>query len=490
MSPAGPAFANQRENPLYIHISSDSQRVYTSGDRVEGIVRVEPSTRPVQVSILFKGFSIIYDPNSTATKPVFFEYSRELFKSTGAGENFDILRRGTATDGKVELPFDFIFPYNASLPPPPDRTWLYPEDSYNHPRFQHSPGFVLPPSCAPVAAISGPIPPKIIYCLEASMETLAMDTPHSRVRQELKFCPPAPDCHPELFQPNFNYSLTLPKNYKLIRTRKMLPGYGGSSKLGKIRDVLVEKELFFGLNSFSEIPFARFNLFATPARILPIGSQIPLVISVQHLDRSKSLPTPPDLYMRRIRVQLLSAFNTFFPNTTTAKHAPKETIFGAKDTITLLDKKFEGDTRSLFDGLKLENVADVKLVHDKILPSFTSYGLCLEHELQVQIWGVCATHEFSGFACREKVQIVSNCSTTPSHHGVTEILEAEPGPEYHELDPLASVHQVESTSTAHELDVGAAVQDPGLRTPAYDVISTPGAQLPNSRLVPPPPYAG
>ncbi|KAH7374362.1 hypothetical protein BKA66DRAFT_422705 [Pyrenochaeta sp. MPI-SDFR-AT-0127] len=491
MSLGGPTYANERENPLYIYISSDSQRVYTSGDRVEGIVRVEPSTRPVHVSIQFKGFSIIYDTSGNGTKPKFFEFTRELFKSTGAGENFDILRRGTATDGKVELPFDFTFPSAVSLAPPSERTWWYPEDSYNHPRFQHSPGFMLPPSCTPLTTANGPMQPKIVYYLEASMETIAPDSPYTRVRQELKFTPPPPDCHPELLQPNFNYGLKLPKHYKFIRTRKMLPGYGESSKLGKIRDVLVEKELFFGLNSFSEVPFARFNLFATPARILSIGSNIPMQISVQHLDRSKSLPTPPALHMRRIRVQLLSVFNTFFPNAANAKHAPKETIIIARDSIPLFDKKFDaGDERSLYDGLTLSDLGDVKLAHNRILPSFTSYGLSLEHELQVEIWGVCATHEFGGFACKEKVQVISNWSATPPHHSVEGLPETEPGPEYQELDPLAPMHEMDSASRTHELHAGGAVQALGPTTPAYELEPTPRLQQSHSRSVPPPPYAG
>ena len=500
MSLGKPTLPNQRHRPLHVQLFAGAHPFYTSGDRVEGLVRVAPSTRPVQVSIRFRGFSLVYDTNGFSiipdihvkgTKIDLLSYSQDLFVSTGAGENFDILRRGTADDGKVELPFSFIFPQTVSLAPPSDRIWWYSKDPYNHPRFQHSPGFHFPPSSSP--PFNGPLAPKIVYYLEAYAETTMPDTLHMTVHQELKFLPPAPDYHPALLHPDPNFGLRLPKHYcqyKFIRTRKLLPGYGESSKLGKMKDILVDKELFFGLSSFCEGPFARFNLFATPACVLVIGSRIPVIITVQHLDRSKSLPDPPDLFMRRLRVQLLSTFSTFVPSPAKARHDTKEVVHVAKDTITLFDKKFDGgDGEPLFSGLDLQEVGDLTMSHEKLLPSFTSYGLCLEHELQVEIWGECVKHEWMGIACRAQVQVVSGWNAIPGPQEDDVILDEDSRPAYQELDPLLSTPELSTVGRPHELIIGGAVQELGATTLAYENLR-PTAQQSNSRAVPPPPYVG
>ncbi|KAJ4363557.1 hypothetical protein N0V83_009853 [Neocucurbitaria cava] len=486
MSLVGPSFANKKHNPLYIHVSEGPNQYYTSGDPIEGVVRVDPSTRPVHVSIRFKGISIIYDTDANGFKPELFEYSRELFASTGNREHLDILRRATADDGKVELPFSFTFPHTVRLAPPSDRNWWYSKDPFNHPRFQHSPGFPLPPSCSQLTAGKGPLAPKVMYYLEARMDL--PESPNTTVRHQLKYIPPDPDYLPTLRQPDLNFGLKLPKHccrYKFIRTRKLLPGYNEGSKLGKMKDLLVEKELFFGLNSYSEIPFARFNLFATPARVLVIGTSVPIVVTIQHLDRSKSLPSPPDLFLRRLRVQLLSSFNTFVPNLATARRGSKEVVLTTKDTFTLFDRKFDaGDGEPLYNELNIQELGEVKVAHERLLPSFTSYGVSLEYELQVEIWGECAKHEFLGTACREPVQIISGL-VTPAHHDDDDILEAASRPVYQELDPLSSVHEMGTMANAHELDAPGTVHE--LDAPFG---SPPIATLLNSREIPPPPYVG
>tara|TARA_R110002003_G_scaffold40_6_gene2658 strand:+ start:22048 stop:22977 length:930 start_codon:yes stop_codon:yes gene_type:complete len=301
-----------------------------------------------------------------------------------------------------------------------------------------------------------------------------------KVRQELKFLPPAPEYDLALLQPNLDFGTKLPKHccrYKFIRTRKLLPGYAESSKLGKIRDVLVEKELFFGLDSFAEVPFARFNLLATPARILVIGSDIPVTITVQHLDRSASLPAPPDLFMRRIRVQILPAFHVFIPRLAQAGHT-KETHEVARDTWTLLDKKFEdANPQPLRDGLTLSQIGAVPLARDKLLPSFTSYGLALEYELQVEIWGECVKREFSGIACRAPVQIVSGWNATPpgAELDADQVLvpELEAGPEYQELDPMASLLRTDTGRSFYEHSRPPPAQWPDFQQTLQPVVRRP-----------------
>lgn len=463
-----PIQTNRKDNKIYIELLTGPDTLHTCGNRICGVVRVLPTLRPQQVSICFKGYSIIHDQKrNNETAPTFFQSSQVLFESSGAHEDFDILRRGTAKDGKVELPFDFTFPRTALLAPPADRIWSYSQDSFDHPRFQHSPGFLLPPSCTTLASVDGPS-----YVLDACMDSKMPDIPHLKVRQELKFMPPAPEYDLSLLQPNLGLGTRLPKQtsrHKFIRTRKLLPGYQDSNRLGKIKDRLVEKELFFGLRSFSEVPFAKFSLFAIPSRILVLGSSVPILLSVQHLDRSASLPDPPELYMRRVRVQLLPTYSVFVPPL--AVGLPKEHVETTQEVMTLFDwkaKDWEGET--IIDGFALRDLGDIKLAHDRLLPGFTSYGLALEHELQVEVWGRCADSEFSGICCREHVQVVSNrnLSSPQSHLAASNppLLEGDSRRAIQEADLLVDVHESEP---GREFGITADV-------PAYDSIFPPTTQ--------------
>lgn len=408
VSIAGASYSNLAQNPLYIDVFSNAKLNYTAGDIVHGVVRVDPTARPHNVNIVFKGISILYDKDLEGCKTEFFRLEQKLFTSSGSGENFDILRHGTASDGKVELPFRFTFPHVVVQTPPAGRQWHYSKDSFGHPRFQHSPGFLLPPSCTTLMKAEVAVAPGVSYYLEARTDSSL------RVRQEVKFVPPAPEYDLSLLRPNLDFGTTLPKQqcrYKFIRTRKLLPGYNDKgNKLGKVKDFLVEKELFFGIETFSEIPFYRFNILATPPRVIVIGSDFPINITLQHLDRSSSIPEPPPLYLRRVRVQVISTYETFVPQPNNSVNRKVEHIDTAQRTTTLVDKKFSSrEGESLHDGLNLADFVDLRLLEtdDRIIPSFSSYGLTLEHEVQVEMWGECVKNEWSGIVCKDKVQLVS-----------------------------------------------------------------------------------
>ncbi|KAH3904208.1 hypothetical protein HBI56_176050 [Parastagonospora nodorum] len=483
-----PAKYNPR--PFYFEIFEETHPFYTCGDKVRGVLRVDPTLRPKNVSISFKGISFLYDTNAQEAAPVFFNHKKDLFQSSGAHENFDILQRGTASDGKVVLPFEFTFPHTCELPPPADRNWRYSKDSIDHPRFQHSPGFVIPPSCTGLVPTKAPNAPKITYGLEACLDSVNTENPRIVVRHELKFLPPAPEYDLSLLQPDHHLGTSLPKHlcrYKFIRTRRLLPGYEESSKLGKVKDMLVEKELFFGLHSYGEVPFARFNLFTTSARILVIGSPVPLTLTLQHLDRSSSLPTPPDVLMRRIRVQLLPVYSIFVPRPGHGNSFRKEIVDIARDTWTLFDRKFdEGNGQLLHDGLKLSDLGDARLAHDRLLPSFTSYGLTLEYELQVEIWGECAKHEFSGLASKTQVQIVTGWNMAHPQGNADldmgSMAELDSRPEYHEIDPMSPRYDLDPAAL-HELET-----DTGPR-PFNIAALSPPPLVPDQRPLPPP-YMG
>ena len=248
VSVADASHTNLAQNPLYIDVFSDAKHVYTAGDLVHGVVRVDPAARPQNLSIVFKGISILHSKHA-GCKTELFRLEQELFTSSGAGENYDILRQGTAADGRVELTFQFTFPHVAVETPPEGRSWHYSKDSYGHPRFQHSPGFPLPPSCTTLMKAEVAVTPGVFYYLEARAN------PSLRIRQEVKFMPPAPEYDLLLLQPNLDFGTTLPKQqcrYKFIRTRKLLPCTTESrtGKLSRIKDFLVEKELFFGIETF------------------------------------------------------------------------------------------------------------------------------------------------------------------------------------------------------------------------------------------------
>ena len=421
VSIAGAAYTNLAQNPLYIDVFSDAKHVYTAGDIVHGIVRVDPTARPQNVSILFKGISILYDKDLEGCKVEFFRLEQDLFTSSGTGENYDILRQGTANDGKVELPFHFTFPHVAVQTPPAGRRWHHSKDSFGHPRFQHSPGFPLPPSCITLMNAEVAVPPGISYYLEAKADASL------RIRQELKFMPPAPEYDLSLLQSNLDFGTNLPKQqcpYKFIRTRKLLPNAKENGhKLSKVKDFLVEKELFFGIQTYSEIPFYRFNVLATPPRVIVIGSDFPMHITLQHLDRSASIPEPPPLFLRRVRVQVISTYETFVPQPKNSINSAVEHIDRAQRTTTVLDKKFSsGEGEPLHDGLSLADFGELRIrkTDERIMPSFSSYGLTLEHEMQIEMWGECVKNEWSGIVCKDKVQFVSGWtfSHVPEEDGV------------------------------------------------------------------------
>jgi hypothetical protein len=476
----------------------DSPSFYTTGDLLKGHLRVDPTMRPTRISVSLKAYSIINGPKSCAPQTVLLECTQDLFVSKGAGlGEYELLRRGTSRDGKVELPFFFTFPQHVSLPPPENRNWVNPDDVFDHPRFQHSPGFVLPPSCATGtdrvyriyrqqriellqqnrdAALSEYMAlgssPKVIYQLEARRESETK--PCSKVRQEIRFIPPAPEYNPALLQPDPNFGFQhLPghSRHKLIRTRKLLPNYEQYPKREKFKVLLMDQDIF-GMESDSVIPYVKFNIFATAARILVIGSHVPVTITVQHLERSETVPHPPDLFLRRIKVKLHCLFNTFVPPNPKLRRDPDDRVHTEKDEFTLCDKRYEKENgEPLYNGLNLLDVADIKLENDILVPSFTSYGVNLEHEISIEIWGECAGKEWQGYACMQPVQLVSDWHA--------------PGIHPHDAGPEARPPYLDMHNIDGDADAQALQED----IPAY-AFEAPPPISPPVPAVPPPPYAG
>ncbi|KAF1833518.1 hypothetical protein BDW02DRAFT_569959 [Decorospora gaudefroyi] len=477
--PSSRTRAKQKDDPISIRLLGPPA-FYTSGDRVEGTLCVATTFQPARIGIRLKGFSNLREPREKDIRVNLFQESFDLFVLSDAGNGFQLLCQDATDDGKVQFPFSFIFPSNVTIPPPADRVWRYSGDYYNHPRFQHSPGFPLPPTCFRLVATQIPLAPQIIYELEACLEFITPGRKPTKRYQSLQYTPPAPPFHPALLQPDLNFGVRLPSHYnrqKFIRTRKLFPDYEQNSKLSKFRDKLVEKELFLGLESYAEVPYVTFNLFATPPRVLVIGERVPAIITVQHLKRSASLPNPPDLFLRRLKVQLIATFTTFICSL--YRHG-EEVLHSEKDTIVLCDKKFDTDNgEPLYDGMSVLHVADVELANDyRIIPSFTSYGCNLEYELQIELWSACADREIHDIACTQPVQVVTSWQD-PAAPLLAELsTEAEPRPAYQERDPMAHASETDLFHHAGQLlEAG------------YELDSSHRAPPPSTDWDPPPEYS-
>lgn len=317
------------------------------------------------------------------------------------------------------------------------------------------------------------------------MESSDPDGLPVRVRQELKYTPLPPDLHPTLLQPDTNFGTTLPKHcshQKFIRTRKLFQDYEErAGKLMKIKDKLADKELLFGFQSLAEIPYVKFTISATPARVLVVGSQVPVVISVQHLQRSESLASPPDLFIRRLKVQLNFVFNIFTPGDPSARPPKKQHMHSERGHIMICDKKYEkGSGKLLYNGLSLLDIADVKLTGHDFTPSFTTYGLNLEYELQIEITGKCADREWSSIVCTQPVYL----TTAPRTANPSEL---EDGLPVYDLEPRPAYQEVDSMEPPHYLNVGWDSQ-PLATTPSIHELGSRHMAPPIADTVPPPEY--
>jgi hypothetical protein len=173
---------------------------------------------------------------------------------------------------------------------------------------------------------------------------------------------------------------------------------------------------------------------------------------------------PPDLYMRRVKVQLNFAYNIFTPADPSSRPPKKQFQHAEKGHIMLYDKKYErGNGELLHDGLVLSDIADIKLTEHDFVPSFTTYGLNLEYELQIEITGMCADREWSGIVCAQPVHLVtaSHAANMLQFEDGDAAYESEPRPMYHEVDPMRQLHhldvtwddrQVTAVPSIHEFD--------------------------------------
>ncbi|KAF2250551.1 hypothetical protein BU26DRAFT_517382 [Trematosphaeria pertusa] len=388
-------YANHEHCPIFI--AHRALHTYTSGELVRGVVRVDPKTRPHRIVLTFTGrlHVVIVRSNGQSSqtfkaKPELFSRELILFSSPTPGASYDIVRvHGVTGDDRVELPFEFEFPECVEG----DGGGLYrPEDG-----FESQPGHVLPPSFGMFDGLyhGGESSQRVDYFLEAKLYTSSTGSPSAQVRSWLSYRPPAPAL------PAIPTALPQPTYYGLrgtyARTYRLHPHYDPNEKLlAKIKHSWTKHN--------ASTPFARFRVSATCPAVLTTGCPIPISLSLLHMDRSKDIPDPPPIYLRRVRVRLTSTLDVRI-----ARYSVFSTRQALRDSHrnkgTLLDQEYKtGNEMLLYDGLELATVR----FPEEIAPGFSSYAMHLEHQLEVRIWGECAKEKFEVVGAFGRVVVVAD----------------------------------------------------------------------------------
>lgn len=330
-----------------------------------------------QVNISFRGrtkCAITRSNGQSSTtykeKPPFFVHEQELYSSPTGGQSYDIVcaLQGVTEDDRVELPFEFTWPERIELGP--GAKWL------PSPSFEHEGGGPLPPSY-----YRGGSNEQIVeYFLEARLYTGGRYAPSQEIRCPLTFrsSPPIPDPIPPLPSVRTIYS----SGGIQTRTHRLHPDYDP--------DEGWRARLKHGWNKDKPTtPYANYKIGVSCPSVITAGEPIVLSLSLDHLERSKDIPDPPLVYLRRISVRLSSYLRV---------RIPPRSLFGSSDMNddhtdkhVCLDKSFHtGEGHLIFDGLTV--TTSPLPVH--LVPPFKTFGLDLTHRLKVELWGECAREKF------------------------------------------------------------------------------------------------
>ncbi|KAL5372596.1 hypothetical protein PMIN04_001978 [Paraphaeosphaeria minitans] len=370
-----PDRSNQRNRDIFVSVPGGV--FWTSGDVVRGSVRVKATSRPQRVNITFRGrtkCAITRSNGQSSTtykeKPEFFSRTLELYSSPTSGQSYDIVCAllGVTEDDRVELPFEFTWPERTEISPGPK--WL------QSPCFEHECGGPLPPTY-----YRGGSNEKLVeYFLEARLYTDGRYNASHEVRCPLTYrpSPSIPDPIPILPKVNTLYSLggITARTYRLHPEYDPDEGWRARIKHSWNKDK-------------ATTPYARYKIDVSCPSVVTAGQPIILSLSLNHLERSKDIPNPPPVYLRRISVRLSSHLRV---------RIPSRSLFGSSDMDDshndkqiFLDKSFEiGEGILIFDGM--EAVTAKVPLH--LAPAFKTYGLELTHKLKVELWGECAREKF------------------------------------------------------------------------------------------------
>jgi hypothetical protein len=331
----------------------------------------------------------------------FFQYSLELFSSTTDGQSYDILSRGVNADNKVELPFEFVFPDQVELDPPKEFTKEFKEVK----GFEREKGFTLPPTYEYTG--SSTCEQVVEYYLQAEIFTDHRLIVEKQVRQPLPFAPPGP----VLLEGDMAYVQTRPMNVE-CRTHRLDPNYDpNEGALSRLKNRIKKND--------SSTPSASFTILAQIPKTVSKDSLLRLItISLVHKDRSDNVIDPPPVYLREIRVRLLSTIHVRMP-TSNISYIDGNMYDSHTSKQHLIDRRFE-DPILIYDGMRIDNLGRRNM--GEMLPQysdFTSYGLILTHSIEVNMGLVCAGEKTDIVACRGPVTIVQE--------PVTRIVQASDG---------------------------------------------------------------
>ncbi|PSN74088.1 hypothetical protein BS50DRAFT_7539 [Corynespora cassiicola Philippines] len=376
----------------------DLRARYTSGDVVRGAVRIQPTSRPQRISISFRGrtdmtMEIIRMPGSRLDNfsgsyqetVELFKYDLDLF--TSAGESgYDIVNMGIAADGRVELPFAFKFPHAVEIVPP--------KEYLPNPGFEHQVGHRLPPSYH----FSGPHGYRVEteYWLEAFVYGFSKADPEQKVKHGVWYQPPTLSPQP------LGELVRLPSKRVAVRTPRLDPDRGKE-------EGLLAKWQIHRKKGQSTTPFAAFDLSVNIAPVFIAGALLPIKMSLEHLERSPELIDPPTLYLRRMKISLVSKAGFRLRSHAIGNRGDYEE--SREDLITIIDKRFlKGPGELIYDGQNLNELATVR-TSEVTAPSFKSFSTSVQYFLEVKFWIECGKEERIITPDRHAIHIVSGVVT-------------------------------------------------------------------------------
>ncbi|KAF2865651.1 hypothetical protein BDV95DRAFT_612524 [Massariosphaeria phaeospora] len=400
-----PDYSNDGSKPLYITLHSfggpapESRALYTSGDTIRGIVCVDPKLRPQRIDLLFKCHSEVEIPQSNRDHNEVCREESDLFCHTvelfsAPERSYDIVTLGIAQDGKVQIPFTFEFPSTVELEPK-GRT---PERA----GFECQPGYPLPPSYTFYRMLNYETQ-RVEYYLEAAAFTSSKFDAEIQTRQMLNF-------QPFSLTPLSTSPDTIPvKPFRVeLMTHKLNHQY--ETQEGTRHRI---KRYFSG----SECPVrhASFELSARVPNTVYLNSLLPLEFSITHLDRSRELPDPPSIFLRRIRIVMVEMMQARVPGRDTWRADEVEFDLEQSKHRELLDRQCGVPGTLLHDGMMLDDFRP--LVLEDLAPAFKSYRLSMGYAIEVKVWIECAGDKHSFVVCSGPIKILPELRTLISPNG-------------------------------------------------------------------------
>ncbi|KAF9692935.1 hypothetical protein EKO04_009027 [Ascochyta lentis] len=372
--------------PVYIDVQSSCD-YYTNNDLVYSFVRVHPTERPNGVKIAIRGrckLKVRTDSAKRNSRSTFglFSYEGVLFSASQLGASYGIVDYGIASDGRVELPFEFAFPNEVQMPPDS----LY-EESIG---FENQKGHPLPISLGfAVGHGTKTDEYRVEYFLEALVYKEGTWEPDDVIRL-------MPPFQPTDYKKPSDLAVARPRSSEFcIRSHKMDPRNDPNpNALTKLKWSTRSKYKH-------AVPEARWNIIAHCPYRLAAGTSIPIFFSFYHLGRSPEITTLPIVYVRQIRVKLTLILTV---------RVPYQGFSGDRDmmdssAMDILNEVFTAQNTTMRHGLQLEELGELELPPDT-LPSFKFYGLRLAFRIKVGVDGECAQEKFSVTVLRGECKVV------------------------------------------------------------------------------------